>query len=254
MRPEAVYPDLAGRSALVTGGADGIGKAIVEAFVRQKAKVAFLDLDRARGEALAARLSGEGGTVSFHAVDLRDIAATQAAIAAARAASGPFAIGVNNAGHDERHGFDAVTPDYWDDRLAVNLRPMMFVAQALAPDMRGLGGGSLINLSSTSWMKGAPGLIAYATAKSAVLGFTRSLARELGPDGIRVNCVTPGWVLTERQRRLWMTPEKWAAAQQAQAIKGEILPEDIAAMVLFLASDAARMCTGQNFVVDAGTV
>jgi NAD(P)-dependent dehydrogenase (short-subunit alcohol dehydrogenase family) len=147
-----------------------------------------------------------------------------------------------------------VTPEYWDDRFAVNLRPMMFVAQALAPDMRALGGGSLINLSSTSWMKGSPHMIAYTTAKSAVLGFTRSLARALGPDGIRVNCVTPGWVMTERQRTHWVTPEKWEAAQQAQAIRGEILPEDIAAMVLFLASDAARMCTGQNFIVDAGTV
>lgn len=254
MRPQASYPDLAGRAALVTGGADGIGRAIVEALVRQQAKVALLDQDAGRGEQLAADLAASGAAVSFHQVDLRDIPATQAAIAAARLLHGPFSIGVNNAGHDERHDFAAVTPDYWDDRFAVNLRPMMFVAQALAPDMRALGGGALVNLSSTSWMKGAPHMIAYTTAKSAVIGFTRSLARALGPDGVRVNCVTPGWVMTERQRTHWWTPEKWEAAQQAQALKGEILPEDIANMVLFLCSDVARMCTGQNFIVDAGTV
>jgi len=254
MTPVAIYPDLAGKAALVTGGADGIGQAIVEALARQQARVAFLDLDRSRGEALAARLTAEGAAVSFHAVDLRDVAATQAAIAAARAACGPFAIGINNAGHDERHALSEVTPDYWDDRFAVNLRPMMVVAQSLAVDMRTLGGGSLINLSSTSWMKGSPGMIAYTTAKSAVIGFTRSLARELGTDNIRVNCLTPGWVMTERQRRLHVTPERWEAAQRAQALKGEILPADIAAMALFLASNAARMCTGQNFIVDAGTV
>lgn len=254
MTPAAIYPDLAGKAALVTGGADGIGQAIVEALARQKAKVAFLDLDRERGEALAARLTEEGATVSFHAVELRDIEATRAAIAAARVVCGPFAIGVNNAGHDERHVFSEVTPAYWDDRFAVNLRPMMFVAQSLAAEMKVLGGGSLINLSSTSWMKGAPGMIAYTTAKAAVLGFTRSLARELGTDNIRVNCLTPGWVMTQRQRQLHMTPERWETAQRAQAIKGEILPADIAAMALFLASDVSRMCTGQNFIVDAGTV
>jgi NAD(P)-dependent dehydrogenase (short-subunit alcohol dehydrogenase family) len=254
MRPDAIYPDLAGRAALVTGGASGIGQAIVEALARQQAKVAFLDIDRVQGQALTEELTRAGRTVSFHEADLRDVAATQNAITAARAACGPFSIGVNNAGHDARHAFDDVTTDHWDDRFAINLRPMLIVAQALAPDMRKLGGGSLINLGSTSWMKGAPGMIAYTTAKAAVLGFTRSLARELGPDGIRVNCVTPGWVMTRRQRTDRMTPERWAAAQQAQAIKGEILPRDIAAMVLFLASDVSRMCAGQNFIVDAGTV
>jgi len=254
MRLEARYPDLAGKAALVTGGADGIGRAVVEALARQGCKVAFLDRDAARGTSLAAELTRAGGTVSFHEVDLRDIPATQSAIAAARALHGPFAIGVNNAGHDERHDFEAVTPEYWDERFAVNLRPMMFVAQALAPGMRQRGGGALVNLSSTSWMKGSPHMIAYTTAKSAVIGFTRSLARALGSDNIRVNCVTPGWVMTQRQRDLWVTPEKWQAAQEAQALKGEIMPQDIAAMVLFLCSDAARMCTGQNFIVDAGTV
>lgn len=254
MRVEASYPDLAGRAALVTGGADGIGRAVVEALARQGARVAFLDRDPERGERLTAELTTAGGTVSFHQVDLRDIPATQAAIAAARIQHGPFAIGVNNAGHDERHEFDGVTEAYWNDRFAVNLRPMMFVAQALAPDMRSLGGGALVNLSSTSWMKGSPHMIAYTTAKSAVIGFTRSLARALGPDGIRVNCVTPGWVMTERQRTQWWTPEKGAANQATQALKGEILPEDIAQMVLFLCSDVSRMCAGQNFIVDAGTV
>ena len=254
MRVEASYPDLAGKAALVTGGADGIGRAIVEALAQQGTKVAFLDRDTKRGESLASELVRTGGTVSFHAVDLREIPATQAAITAARTIHGPFAIGINNAGHDERHDFEAVSEAYWDDRFAVNLRPMMFVAQALAPDMRDLGGGALVNLSSTSWMKGSPHMIAYTTAKSAVIGFTRSLARALGPDGIRVNCVTPGWVMTERQRSQWWTSEKGATNQTAQALKGEILPEDIAQMVLFLCSDVSRMCAGQNFIVDAGTV
>ncbi|EIM26315.1 SDR family NAD(P)-dependent oxidoreductase [Microvirga lotononidis] len=248
------FPDLSSRTALVTGGAEGIGRAIVEAFATQGTAVAFLDRNVELGEALAADLVATGAQVVFRAVDLREIGATQEAIRALAANLGPFSICVNNAGHDERHRFDEVTETYWDDRLAVNLRPMMFVSQAVAPGMRALGGGAIVNLGSTSWMQGASGLIAYTTAKSAVIGFTRSLARELGPDGIRVNCVTPGWVMTERQRKTWWTPEKWAAAQVRQSIKGEILPEDIAAMVLFLSSGAARRCTGQNYIVDAGVV
>jgi NAD(P)-dependent dehydrogenase (short-subunit alcohol dehydrogenase family) len=250
---QARYPDLADKAVLVTGGADGIGRATVMAFAGQGARVAFLDINGDKGEAFACELADLGATVGFRAVDLRDVAATQTAIAGLAGAIGPFAVLVNNAGHDERHRFDEMTPDYWDDRMAVNLRHMMFATQAVAPGMRALGHGSIVNLGSTSWMQGAPGIIAYTTAKSAVLGFTRSLARELGPDGIRVNCVTPGWVMTERQRAA-ATPERIARAQERQAIKGEILPEDIAAMVLFLASDAARMCTGQNFIVDAGVV
>lgn len=248
------FPDLASRTALVTGGAEGIGRAIVEAFAAQGTTVAFLDCNAALGAALAADLVAAGGRVVFRSVDLREIGATQEAIRALAADLGTFSICVNNAGHDERHRFDEVTESYWDDRFAVNLRPMMFVSQAVAPGMRALGGGAIVNLGSTSWMQGAPGLIAYTTAKSAVIGFTRSLARELGPDGIRVNCITPGWVMTERQRKMWWTPEKWAAAEARQSIKGEILPEDIAAMVLFLSSDAARRCTGQNYIVDAGVV
>jgi NAD(P)-dependent dehydrogenase (short-subunit alcohol dehydrogenase family) len=252
MRPAATYPDLAGKGALVTGGADGIGQAIVEVLARQKARVAFLDLDQPRGEALAALLTEEGATVSFHPVDLRDITATQNAIAAARTACGPFAIGINNAGHDERHAFGEVTPDYWDDRFAVNLRPMMFVAKSLAADMKALGSGSLINLSSTSWMKGSPGMIAYTTAKAAVLGFTKSLARELGPDNIRVNCLTPGWVMTERQIQKWLTPEGELDIQRNQVLPDKVRPEDVAPLALFLASDDARACSAQEYIVDAG--
>ncbi|RDI51362.1 SDR family NAD(P)-dependent oxidoreductase [Microvirga subterranea] len=248
------FPDLSSRTALVTGGAEGIGRAIVEAFATQGTTVAFLDLNATLGEALASDLVAAGARVVFHSVDLREVGATQEAIRALAADLGPFSICVNNAGHDERHRFDEVTEAYWDDRFAVNLRPMMFVSQGVAPGMRALGGGAIVNVGSTSWIQGAPGLIAYTTAKSAVIGFTRSLARELGPDGIRVNCVTPGWVMTERQRKMWWTPEKWAAAEARQSIKGEILPEDIAAMVLFLSSDAARRCTGQNYIVDAGVV
>ncbi|MBS7699505.1 MULTISPECIES: SDR family oxidoreductase [unclassified Chelatococcus] len=250
---QAKYSDLAAKPVLVTGGADGIGRAVVEAFAAQGAHVGFLDIDASRGQALADKLAGEGAATAFAAVDLRDIAATCAAIDTLATKLGPFSILVNNAGHDERHRFDDVTLAYWDDRLAVNLRHMMFVTQAVVPGMRAGRGGAVINLSSTSWMQGAPGIIAYTTAKSAVVGFTRSLARELGGDGIRVNAVTPGWVMTERQRAA-ATPERLARAQERQALKGEILPEDIAAMVLFLASDAARMCTGQNYIVDAGVV
>jgi D-xylose 1-dehydrogenase len=250
----AKYPDLANRSALVTGGADGIGRAIVEALAEQGMNVGFLDINREAGEALAARLRGEGRKVAFAAADLREIEAVRTAITQLEEAAGHFSVLVNNAGHDERHRFEDVTVEYWDDRFAVNLRPMMFVSQSVARTMRERGSGSIVNLGSTSWMQGAPGIIAYTTAKSAVIGFTRSLARELGSQGIRVNCVTPGWVMTERQRSTWYTPEKWKAAEERQSIKGEILPDDVAAMVLFLASDVSRMCTGQNYIVDAGVV
>ncbi|MET0429240.1 MAG: SDR family NAD(P)-dependent oxidoreductase [Microvirga sp.] len=250
----AHYPDLSGRTALVTGGADGIGRAVVEALCAQGMRVGFIDVARDAGEVLARDLTAEGSGVAFAPADLRDVEATRAAVADIHARLGPASVLVNNAGHDERHRFADVTAAYWDDRFAVNLRPMMFVSQAVVPQMTAIGGGSIVNLGSTSWMQGAAGLIAYTTAKSAVTGFTRSLARELGEARIRVNCVTPGWVMTARQRAQGFTPERWEAAQARQALKGEILPDDVAAMVLFLASDAARMCTGQNYIVDAGVV
>lgn len=254
MMAEPTYPDLKGRTALVTGGADGIGRATVAALARQGMRVGFIDIAADAGRTLEAELRATGADVAFAHADLRDLKTTLSAVDSLQAQLGPVAILVNNAGHDERHAFASVTPDYWDDRLAVNLRPMMFLAQKLAPGMAALGGGAIVNLSSTSWMKRSVDLIAYTTAKSAVIGLTRSLARELGGDRIRVNCVTPGWVMTPRQRAERLTPERWAQAQEQQAIKGAIEPEDIAAMILFLASDASRMCTGQNFIVDAGTV
>jgi len=230
----------------VTGGADGIGRATVEALAAQGAKCLVIDRDGEKGEAVARSNPG----AVFRPADLRDIGASIAAIRDGEAALGPVELLVNNAGHDERHAFDAVTPAYWDDRMAVNLRHFMFVAQAVAPSLRARR-GAVVNLGSTSWMQGAPNLIAYTTAKSAVIGFTRSLARELGGDGVRVNCVTPGWVMTERQRAA-ATPERLARAAERQALNGEILPGDVAAVILFLLSGEARMCTGQNFVVDAG--
>jgi NAD(P)-dependent dehydrogenase (short-subunit alcohol dehydrogenase family) len=247
----ASFADLAGKVAIVTGGAQGIGLATVDAMVAQGMKVGVIDIDPDYSRALVAR---HGAGIHLELADLRDAAAGTAAVLACLGALGPAAVLVNNAAHDDRHRFDEIDVVYWDERMAVNLRHMFYVTQAVLPGMRAAGKGSIINLGSTSWMQGAAGLIAYTTAKSAVSGFTRSLARELGPDGIRVNCVTPGWVMTERQRRLRSTPERLAAAQQRQSIKGEIMPEDVAPMILFLASDAARMCTGQNYIVDAGVV
>lgn len=248
----ARYPDLAGKSVVVTGGADGIGRACVEAFAEQGAKVVILDIDVDKGRALAQNLAPRA-LVSFEAVDLRDLDALKNAFGEVVSDFGAVDILVNNAGHDERHPFADVTGGYWDERMAVNLRHMMFCAQAVAPGMRARKSGVIVNLSSTSWMQGAPNLIVYTTAKSAVIGFTRSLARDLGADGIRVNAVTPGWVMTDRQRAA-ATPERLTAQQAKQAISGEIEPRDIAAMILFLASDEARMCTGQNFIVDGGTI
>jgi len=254
MTVEASYPDLKGRAALVTGGADGIGRATVIALVRQGARVGFIDIAADAGRGLETELRATGADVAFAQADLRDIEAALAAVDVLKARLGLAAILINNAGHDERHAFATVTPEYWDDRFAVNLRPMMFLAQKLAPGMAELGGGAIVNLSSTSWMKRSTDLIVYTTAKSAVIGLTRSLAREMGKDRIRVNCVTPGWVMTPRQRSERLTPERWTQAQEQQAIKGAIEPEDIAAMILFLVSDVSRMCTGQNFIVDAGVV
>jgi D-xylose 1-dehydrogenase len=248
--PAAVYPSLRDRRVLVTGGGSGIGAAIVEAFARQGARVVFLDVAEAESEALAAGLSGAPHPPVFMRCDLTDIDALKACLADA-AREGPIEILVNNAANDDRHTLAEVTPDYWDQRIAVNLRHLFFCAQAVAPGMASLGGGAIINLGSISWHLGLADLSIYETAKAGIEGMTRALARELGSDGVRVTCVVPGNVKTPRQMR-WYTPEGEAEIVAQQALKTRIGPEYVASMVLFLASDDAKMCTGHEYWVDAG--
>ncbi len=252
---DARYPSLRGRVVLVTGGAMGIGAAIVEHFAAQGARVAFLDIDATAGQALAARLRDEHpGAVHFAAADVTDIAALRTAIAAAAAALGPVAVLVNNAAHDQRHAWQDVTPEYWDDRIAVNLRHHFFAIQAVAPMMIAAGGGSVVNLGSTSWRLAAGGMPAYVASKAAIEGLTRSFARDLGPHRIRVNCVLPGWVMTERQLALWVKPDTDAYLKQVQCLPDKLYPPDIARLVLWLAADDSRMCSSQSMVVDGGWI
>ena len=243
----ALYPSLKGKRVLVTGGASGIGAGLVEAFASQGAEVALLDIDRGAGEALAARLPGAW----FQHCDLRDIDALQTCLAAVTERMGHVDVLLNNAANDDRHTIEEVTPAYWDERMATNLRHLFFAAQALAPGMRAAGGGAIINFGSISWHLGLPDLALYQTAKAGIEGLTRSLARDLGKDGIRVTTIVPGNVQTPRQER-WYTPEGEAEIVAAQCLHGRIQPADIAAMALFLASDDARMCTGHAYFVDAG--
>jgi NAD(P)-dependent dehydrogenase (short-subunit alcohol dehydrogenase family) len=248
----AVYPSLAGRVVLVTGGGSGIGAAIVEAFAGQKAKVGFLDIDEAASARVLASAAALGAQCHFEPCDVRDTAALRRAVDATRRALGPITILVNNAARDDRHATEEVTPQYWDERFAVNLKHQFFAAQAVLPDMKAAGGGSIINFGSGSWMAGQGGMVAYTAAKSAVLGLTRSLARDFGRYDIRVNAIAPGWILTERQRKLWLTPEGQARLLEAQCLKRELVGEDIAKVVLFLASDEAGAITSQHYVVDGG--
>ena len=249
MTDHTTYPSLKDKPVLITGGASGIGAATVAAFARNGAKVAFVDMDEAASEATAA---STGAT--YEICDLRDISAMQAAIARLAAQTGPFEALMNNAARDDRHVWADVTPDYWDDRQNTNLRHMFFAAQAVAPGMAAAGGGSIINMGSTSWWESCSDMTAYATAKAAVHGLTRALARELGRDRIRVNCVVPGWIMTDRQKALWTTPEALEIRRARQCIPDLIDPEHVANMVLFLASDDAKMCTASNFMVDAGSI
>ena len=252
---DARYPSLRERVVLVTGGASGIGAAIVEHFAAQGARVAFLDIDAAAGEALAARLrDAHPGPVHFAPADVTDVAALRAAIAGAAAALGPVAVLVNNAAHDQRHDWREVTPEYWDDRVAVNLRHHFFAIQAVAPGMVAAGGGSIVNLGSISWRIAAGGMPAYVASKAAIEGLTRGFARDLGPHRIRGNCVLPGWGMTERQLALWVTPETEAYLNQVQCLPDRLYPPDIARMVLWLAADDSRMCSSQSFVVDGGWI
>lgn len=249
----ARYPSLRGKSVFVTGGGSGIGAAIVESFLDQGAKVAFVDIAETESRALCDALKTQYGTApSFIRCDITDIAALQAAIAQAGRELGDIAVLVNNAANDMRHDWQSVTPAEWDQRMAVNLRPMFFAIQAAAPQMRRLGGGSIVNFGSISWKLSMGGMPAYTAAKAAVHGLTRGMARNLGQDGIRVNTVLPGWVMTDRQIKLWVTAEAEQTMDASQSLKGRIQPVDVARMVLFLASDDARMCSAQEFTVDAG--
>ncbi|WP_371156706.1 SDR family NAD(P)-dependent oxidoreductase [Jannaschia sp. 2305UL9-9] len=246
----ASYPSLKDKTVFMTGGASGIGAEIVAAFADQGARVGFLDIDAAGGAAMQDRFAG----VAHVACDLRDIDALRDGIATLRDRVGPADILVNNAARDDRHDWRKVSAGYWDERQAVNLRHMFFAIQTVAPDMIAKGGGSIINMGSNSWWEAGGGFPAYATAKAAVHGLTRTMARDLGRDRIRVNTVVPGWIMTDRQKDLWATPEDLEKHRARQCLPDLIDPVHVARMVLFLASDDAMMCTANNYMVEAGSI
>jgi len=249
----AHYPSLKDKVVFITGGGSGIGAAITECFLAQGSRVAFVDIDEDASRKLCAELKVRYGREAlFLKCDIRDIAALRQAIAEAASEVGLFNVLVNNAANDMRHNWREVEPDYWDDRMAINLRPFFFTIQAIVPMMQKLGGGSIVNFGSISWKIASGNLPAYVTAKAAVHGLTRGMARELGQTNIRVNTVLPGWVMTERQLKLWLDAEGQARIDRSQCLKGRVMPVDLARMVLFLASEDARMCSAQEFTVDGG--
>lgn len=246
----AIYPSLKDKSVIVSGGAQGIGAEMVKAFAGQGARVGFLDLD----ETASAALAGTAENIDYEICDLRDISAMRAALAGLTGRTGPCQVLVNNAARDDRHDWKDVTPEYWDERQATNIRHMFFAIQAVAPDMIANGGGSIINMGSNSWWEAGGGFPAYTTAKAAVHGLTRTMARDLGDHRIRVNTVVPGWIMTERQKELWATPEALEAHRRRQCLPDLIDPVYVARMVLFLASDDAAMCSANNYMVEAGSI
>ena len=251
----ARYPSLSGRVVLVTGGASGIGEAIVEAFARQNARVAFLDIQREAAEALIRRINGAGFPAPvFIESDLTDTAASHRAVSRVREALGDVEVLVNNAGNDTRHKVEDVTPELWDQLIGVNLKQQFFIAQSIIPGMRRIGRGSIINLSSIAWAIPSTNVPVYVTAKAAIVGMTRTLAHELGPYNIRVNCVMPGCIWTERQRRLWFTEAYKAQMLERQALKRLLQPHEVASLILFLAADDSSAITNQTHVVDGGWV
>jgi len=250
----ATYPSLEGTIVAVTGGASGIGAQIVRAFAAQQSRVGFIDFDVRRGEALASELRDDGADVRFEACDLRDIDALRQAFANLEAALGAPTVLVNNAARDDRHDWSEVTPEYYDERIATNLRHQYFAIQAVAPGMIAAGKGSIINFGSASWWNAVGGMPVYTTAKAGVHGMTRSFARDLGRHRIRVNTIVPGWIMTERQRELWATPEALERTRENQCLPDLIDPVYPARMALFLASDDAAMCTANNYMVEAGSI
>ena len=254
MAQGAIYPDLEGKVVIVTGGGSGIGESIVHHFARQKARVGFLDINETASRSVVSAMDKAGTPVAFRHCDLTDIPALRESIAALRKDLGPVGVLVNNAAHDERHRMEDVTEAYWDQRIAVNLKHQFFCAQAVIEDMKEARAGSIVNFGSVSWMVGQGGMAAYTAAKSAVLGLTRSLARDFGPYNIRCNAIAPGWIMTQRQIDLWLTPEGEQELMQRQCIKRKLVPADIAKFTVFLASDEAGACTNQHYVVDGGWV
>lgn len=249
----AIYPSLRGRNVFVTGGGSGIGANIVASFAAQGSRVAFIDISADVSADLVREITAAGHAAPWwQKCDVRDVPALKAAIAAAAQALGDFHVLVNNVAHDDRHTLESVTPEYYDERIAVNQRAALFAIQAVVPGMKKLGGGSIVNLGSISWQIKQSDLPCYTVAKSSVNGLTRGTAGGLGRDRIRVNTVTPGWVMTERQKKLWLTPEGERDIERNQCLPDKLLPQDIANMVLFLASDAARMCTAHEYHVDGG--
>ncbi|MEP0941292.1 MAG: SDR family oxidoreductase [Rhizobiaceae bacterium] len=247
----ASYPSLKGKTVFISGGASGIGADMVRTFVEQGSKVGFIDLDEATSKALCDSLSGE---VAFEKCDLRDIDQLKTAFARLAEKLGPATVLVNNAARDDRHGWQDVTPEYWDERQATNLRHHFFAIQAVAPGMIEAGGGSIINMGSNSWWEAGGNMPAYTTSKAAVHGLTRTMARDLGEHRIRVNTVVPGWIMTDRQKELWVTEESIENHRNRQCLKDLIDPIYVARMVVFLASDDAAMCTANNYMVEAGSI
>ncbi|QWW70188.1 SDR family NAD(P)-dependent oxidoreductase [Rhizobium sp. WYJ-E13] len=251
----AQFPEFRGRAVLVSGGGSGIGAALVEGFARQGAKVSFLDIAEAESRELAERLSGDAAhPVSFYHTDLRDIDAIRRTVNEVVEKSGPIRVLVNNAAWDDRHEFDDVTEDYWDNNQAVNLRHVFFTSQAVVPSMRTAGGGAIINMSSIAFKLNMGVFPAYAAAKAAVIGLTKSMAGRLGPENIRVNCILPGMVVTERQMKLWLTEESIARSVQGQCLKIVLKADAIVGPALFLASDCAAGMTAQSLIVDGGVL
>ncbi|KKC37266.1 3-oxoacyl-ACP reductase [Devosia epidermidihirudinis] len=251
----AVYASLAGKSVFITGGGSGIGESLVRHFCAQKSRVTFVDIAEEASQKLVADIAAAGDPAPlFIPCDLRNVDDLRDAVDRAVAENGPINVLCNNAGSDDRHQTEDVTVAYWDDRMAVNLRHQFFAAQAVRPHMKAQGGGSIINFGSITWMVGDPDCPAYVTAKAAVYGMTRALARELGPERIRVNCMVPGWVMTERQVRLWLNEAGERQIEERQCLPDRLQPSDIARMALFLAADDSRMCTSQQFIVDGGWV